>query len=183
MFSHERLSPAVLLAAIGGPFVFGAWPPSVFLGWGLVAAGLALSWRARAAKAALVTLAALVGLTLFGFGVTFGRSGFRLTLESLQMLGAMAALGTLWVPPGVLLAFGPARDTPSRLARVGVGLMVLWAALFSVILIYEARTGALLGDAHIVPFALGALAVTAALAWRVARPPRVDKARPLEAHA
>lgn len=173
MTHRDRVVHGLLLAAILVAVLPGAWPPAILVGWTLAGIGLALAMRHDQAHPwaplPLALLVAFVALSLVGTGATIGRGGAGFSVRALDELAMIASLVSLWLPAGVF-AMMRGRDAPGRFARAGVYLILGWIMLFAGILVVEARTGRLLGEAHMLVGAPGALLVTIALAWRVARP-------------
>ncbi len=167
---------AILLTGALLPVALGAWAPAILLGWGLVATGLGLGLARqttrRAATRSLAALALLVLITVVGAGITFGRTGTGAGGYAWDDIAMAAALTTLWLPTGIYLAHGT-RDTPQRLATIGIFALSAWFLLYNVLLVTESG---ILGfqtrmtEAHIVLFLGGALLVTGVIVARIVKP-------------
>lgn len=168
MLWRARASYGVLILASVSPFPFGAWPPSVFVAWAAVAAGLGLglAHAPRAARVALATLGAFVLVTLVGGGLTLGRTGLGISPSSWSTFAMGCALMALWVPAGVFTALS-APKLPARLAHAGIAMTALWAIFFAYVLAATELHGRppIGGTIHILVAMVGAALVVGALGW------------------
>ena len=169
----SRLVPALVL--VSALLAFVPHPAALFAVWVASAAALVVALRSPDTRApasyALAALVVIVVGTLAGAGATL--RGTALAAEALEIF-ILAVIATIWIPGGVFLATGEG-GAPRRLARVGLGFVAAWLAVFGVVLAVEARS-----DAHIIVLVPGAVLIVVALVWRAVRPvtPRATDAAP-----